>query len=60
MRHVTALLLALQRVVYERPPAGVLRRGLVALPRAPTVVAVVALTALLVGYALRARYARKR
>jgi len=55
-----AMLLAWQRVAYERPPAAPLRRGLVALPRGVTVALVlVALVALLV-WALRRRYRRPR
>lgn len=53
------LLLALQRVVYERPPANTLQRGLLSLPRAPVVLAVIlALTALAVSVARRRRGAR--
>lgn len=53
------LLLALQRVVYERPPANTLQRGLLSLPRAPVVLVVVlALAALAVSVARRRRGAR--
>ncbi|MFO0630487.1 MAG: hypothetical protein U0325_33340 [Polyangiales bacterium] len=53
------LLLALQRVVYERPPAHTLQRGLLALPRAPVVVAVIlAFAALAVSVVRRRRGAR--
>lgn len=43
-----ALLLALQRVVYTRPPEGTLQRGLVSLPRWPVVLAVLAAVAAVV------------
>ncbi len=54
-----ALLLAAQRVVYERPPAGTLQRGLIALPRLPVTLAVIAaLIALALTVARRRRAAR--
>jgi hypothetical protein len=53
------LLLALQRVVYERPPANTLQRGLLSLPKVPVVLAVIlALTALAVSVARRRRGTR--
>lgn len=56
---LATVLAAWQRVVYERPPAGSLQRGVVALPRVPTAVAVtvavVAVLALLVRARRRAR-----
>lgn len=53
-----AMLLAWQRVVYERPPAASLRRGLVALPRGATVALVLVATVALLAWALRRRYRR--
>jgi hypothetical protein len=52
------MLLAWQRVVYERPPAASLRRGLVALPRGATVAFVLVATVALLAWALRRRYRR--
>ncbi len=52
--------IAWQRVVYERPPAGTLQRGLVALPRWPTVVVVLVAVAALIALSLRARFGARR
>jgi hypothetical protein len=57
---LATLLVAWQRVVYERPPAGALRRGLVALPRGATVAVVLVAVAALIAYTLRAHYRARR
>jgi hypothetical protein len=49
-----------QRVVYERPSAGTLQRGLVAMPRGLTVAFVLIAVVALVGYALRERVRARR
>ena len=54
-----AVLVAWQRVVYERPPAAPLRRGLVALPAAATTAVVLLALAALVAWALRRRLPRR-
>jgi len=54
------MLLAWQRVVYERPPAASLRRGLVALPRGVTVALVLLALVALLAWALRRRYRQPR
>lgn len=56
--HLTLVLVALQRVVYERPPPGALRRGIVALPRAPTAALVVLAVVALAAWALHRRFRR--
>lgn len=53
-----ATLVAWQRVVYERPPAAPLRRGVVALPPAATTAAVLLALAALLAWALRRRLRR--
>lgn len=50
-----AALLAVQRVILERPPQGSLQRGLLSLPRAPVVAAV-----LLAFFALGLSLVRRR
>jgi hypothetical protein len=55
-----AMLLAWQRVVYERPPPASLRRGLVALPRGVTAALVLVALVALLAWALRRRYRRPR
>ena len=50
-----AILFAMQRVVFERPPSETLRRGVIALPPVPTTIVVVAALALVVGYVIRRR-----
>ncbi|MFO0648644.1 MAG: hypothetical protein U0326_20550 [Polyangiales bacterium] len=60
MGSLLTLLVAWQRVVYERPPAGTLQRGLVALPRAPTVAVVLVAVVALLTWSLRARHRARR
>ncbi len=48
-------LVAVQRVVYERPPEGSLQRGLFAVPRAPTVALVLVAVAAILAWTLRQR-----
>jgi hypothetical protein len=50
------MLVALQHVIYERPPPGTLQRGLVALPRWPTTMLVLVGVVAMVGWYLRERY----
>ncbi len=52
---LATLLAGWQRVVYERPPPNTLQRGLVALPRGPTVVVVIVAVVALLAYSLRKR-----
>jgi Mn2+/Fe2+ NRAMP family transporter len=51
---LVTLIANLQQVVYERPPPGELRRGLIALPPTPTTLVVVFFLTALVGATLRA------
>lgn len=53
-----AVLFALQRVVYTRPPAGSLQRGLLSLPRWPVAVAVVLALAAVAAIVARRRARR--
>ncbi len=52
---LATLLAGWQRVVYERPPPNTLQRGLIALPRGPTVVVVIVAVVALLAYSLRKR-----
>lgn len=53
-----AVLFALQRVVYTRPPAGSLQRGLLSLPRWPVAAAVVLALAAVAAIVARRRARR--
>lgn len=54
-----AMLFAWQGVVYERPPAGTLQRGVFAVPRAPAVALVLAAVVALLAWTLRTRLRRR-